>query len=45
MNDIMIQVSHVDKVYRLYDRPRDRIKEAFSLTRKTYYREHTRCTT
>lgn len=40
MNDIMIQVSHVDKVYRLYDRPRDRIKEAFSLTRKTYYREH-----
>lgn len=40
MNDIMIQVSHVDKGYRLYDRPRDRLREAFSLTRKTYYREH-----
>lgn len=40
MGDITIRVDHVSKVYRLYDRPRDRIKEAFSLSRKTYYREH-----
>ena len=40
MKDVMIQVSHVDKVYRLYDRRRDRLKEAFSLSRKTYYHEH-----
>ena len=40
MNDIMIQVSHVDKVYRLYDRRSDRLREAFSLTRKTYSHEH-----
>ena len=40
MADTTIQVDHISKVYRLYSKPRDRIKEAFSLTRKTYYREH-----
>lgn len=40
MRDIAIQVDHVSKVYRLYDKPRDRLKEAFSLTRKTYFKEH-----
>lgn len=40
MADIAIRAEHVSKVYRLYDRPRDRLKETFSLTRKTYYREH-----
>ena len=40
MKDITIRVDHVSKVYRLYDKPRDRIKEAFSLSRKTYYKEH-----
>lgn len=40
MRETAIQVDHVSKVYRLYDKPRDRIKEAFSLSRKVYYREH-----
>ena len=40
MSEVTIQVDHVSKIYRLYDKPKDRIKEAFSLTRKTYYREH-----
>ena len=40
MKEITIQVDHVSKMYRLYDKPRDRIKEAFSLSRKTYYKEH-----
>ena len=40
MKDVTIRVDHVSKVYRLYEKPRDRIKEAFSLRRKTYYREH-----
>ena len=40
MKEIAIRADHVSKMYRLYDRPRDRIKEAFSLTRRTYYKEH-----
>ncbi len=40
MRETTIQVDHVSKVYRLYEKPRDRIKEAFSLRRKTYYKEH-----
>ncbi len=40
MGETTIQVDHVSKVYRLYEKPRDRIKEAFSLTRKVYYKEH-----
>ncbi len=40
MGETTIQVDHVSKVYRLYEKPRDRLKEAFSLTRKAYYKEH-----
>ena len=40
MGETTIQVDHVSKVYRLYEKPRDRIKEAFSLSRKVYYKEH-----
>ena len=40
MKEVAIQADHISKVYRLYDKPRDRIKEAFSLTHKIYYREH-----
>ena len=40
MKEIAIRADHVSKMYRLYDRHRDRIKEAFSLTRRTYYKEH-----
>ncbi|MDD3205952.1 MAG: ABC transporter ATP-binding protein [Lachnospiraceae bacterium] len=38
--DIAIQVSHVDKIYKLYDKPMDRLKEALGLTRKKRYVEH-----
>ncbi len=34
-----IAVEHVSKVYRLYDKPMDRLKEALRLTRKQKYRE------
>ncbi len=37
---IAIQVEHLDKVYKLYDKPMDRLKEALGLTRKKKYREH-----
>lgn len=40
MKEIAILADHVSKMYRLYDKPRDRIKEAFSLSRHTYYKEH-----
>lgn len=40
MRDTIIKVDHISKMYRLYDKPRDRIKEAFSLRRKIYYKEH-----
>lgn len=35
-----IELVGVGKSYNLYDRPQDRIKEIFSLTRKNYHREY-----
>ncbi|MBS5983954.1 MAG: ABC transporter ATP-binding protein [Clostridium butyricum] len=40
MPDIAIRVKKLMKVYRLYDKPIDRMKEALSLRRKKYSREH-----
>lgn len=40
MDDIAIQVSHVDKIYKLYDKPSDRLKESLGLTKQKKYREH-----
>ena len=40
MSEIAINVDKVSKVYRLYARQRDRLKDALNLTRKKCYREH-----
>ncbi|MDE6233651.1 MAG: ABC transporter ATP-binding protein, partial [Lachnospiraceae bacterium] len=40
MSDYAISVEHLDKMYKLYDKPSDRFKEALGLTRKKKYREH-----
>ncbi|WP_026885125.1 ABC transporter ATP-binding protein [Clostridium beijerinckii] len=40
MSEIAIKVENLSKVYRLYDRPTDRVKESLSLTKKKYSREH-----
>lgn len=40
MKEATILVDHISKAYRLYERPSDRLKEAFSLSHKKYYREH-----
>lgn len=40
MSDIAIKVDKVSKIYRLYDRQRDRLKDALNLTKKKCYREH-----
>ncbi len=38
--EIAVSVEQVTKVYKLYDRNRDRMKEALGLTRKKLHREH-----
>lgn len=40
MKDIAIAVKNVGKVYKLYDKPSDRIKDALGLGRKKHYTEH-----
>ena len=39
-NNIAIKVDRVSKMYKLYDKPSDRLKESLGLTRKKKYHEH-----
>ncbi len=39
-NETAIAVKNVCKIYKLYDRPMDRMKEALGLTRTKKYKEH-----
>lgn len=36
----VIQVSHLTKMYKLYDKPSDRLKESLGISKKKRYREH-----
>ncbi len=38
-NEFAIQVQDVSKIYRLYEKPIDRLKESLSLTHKSYHRD------
>lgn len=41
MEDVIINVEHLDKMYKLYNRQRDRVKDALGLGRKEQlYKEH-----
>lgn len=40
MSDTAIKVNNVSKLYKLYDKPSDRFREALGLTRKKKYTEH-----
>jgi teichoic acid transport system ATP-binding protein len=40
MNDVAIRVDDVTKIYKLYDRPVDRLKESLGLSRRKCYKEH-----
>ena len=40
MGKKVIQVRNLDKMYKLYEKPSDRLKESLGLTRKKCYREH-----
>lgn len=37
---IVIEVKELEKAYKLYDKPSDRLKEALGLSRKKRYKEH-----
>lgn len=39
MGDIVIKVEHLSKMYKLYDKKSDRLREAISLSNNKYYRE------
>ena len=40
MSEVAIAVNHLNKIYRLYDKPIDRLKESLGLSRKKRYKEH-----
>lgn len=40
MLDYAISVKHVEKMYKLYDKPSDRFKEAMGVSKKKRYKEH-----
>lgn len=40
MSDIAIRVDDVSKLYKLYDKPTDRLKESLGLSKKKKYKEH-----
>lgn len=40
MSEVAIQVSHVSKLYKLYDKPMDRLKESLGFSREKKYKEH-----
>lgn len=40
MSDIAIKIENLSKVYKLYDKPIDRLKESLSISKKKYSKEH-----
>lgn len=40
MSDIAIKVENLNKIYKLYDRPLDRLKDSLGLTKRQCYKEH-----
>ena len=40
MDDIVINVEKVSKVYKLYDKPADRVREALGISKKQFYKKH-----
>lgn len=40
MSESVITVNHISKVYKLYDKPMNRLKEAMSVTKKCYHSDH-----
>lgn len=40
MNDIAIKIENLSKIYKLYDKPIDRLKEALSITKKKMHKDY-----
>lgn len=40
MSDIAIKVENVSKIYKLYNKPIDRLKETLSASKKKYHKDH-----
>ncbi len=40
MDEISVKVEELTKLYRLYEKPVDRLKESLDIFRKSYHREH-----
>lgn len=40
MQELAIKVENLTKIYKLYDKPIDRLKESLNITKKKYHREH-----
>lgn len=40
MDEIAIRIDNVSKLYKLYDKPMDRLKESLGFSRKKRYKEH-----
>ena len=38
--ETVISINHVSKVYKLFEKPMDRLKESLSLTHKNYHTDH-----
>ena len=38
--DIAIRINDVSKLYKLYDKPTDRLKESLGLSKQKKYKEH-----
>lgn len=39
MSDISINIKNVSKIYKLYDKPIDRLKESLSISKKCFHRD------
>lgn len=40
MNETAIKIENVSKVYKLYDKPIDRLKESLSISKRVYHKQH-----
>ena len=40
MNDLAIKITNLTKIYKLYGRNRDRLKDSLGLSKKATYKEH-----
>lgn len=40
MEDVVVSIKNVSKVYKLFEKPIDRLKESLSLTHKNYHTDH-----